>query len=325
MRTAMIAGSISLALVPHLEISAGPRCELADGFVDFGKVPQFEERVRVVKVKNAGDSNLEIESVRTCCGFAATLRSQKTVPPRGSTDILLTCKPLMKTGKVQDKLLIVSNDRERPIASLPIRAEVIRQFAFTPRALNFGTLEYGETKTLRLRMQANSGGRIRNVKLNYPQKIFDMQTIAAADGATVEIEVSVRPAAPVGGFSSLIEGTCVTDREKPIAFYVHGSVIGKILVMPPKLIFARVAPGRSYEKTVTLIGRNERKFSVIEVKCDSESVALKTASVSEFEHVVTASVAPAEGGSNLRALITVATDDELHKIIQVPVLVLYGR
>ena len=59
----------------------GPRIQFDKEVWDFGKTKQGKILNHVFKFRNTGDTTLLIKNVRTSCGCAAALVSDKEIPP----------------------------------------------------------------------------------------------------------------------------------------------------------------------------------------------------------------------------------------------------
>lgn len=104
--------------VPHLVTGAKT--------VDFGAVAGTNSLTFSLSVTNAGDADLVVSKVRTCCGASAE-PSTFTLGPSASTNINIVLPPVLKPGEVNKSIFIMSNDPAEPIQELKTRRRIVSE------------------------------------------------------------------------------------------------------------------------------------------------------------------------------------------------------
>jgi hypothetical protein len=79
---------------------------------DLGEIPYEPPTEHVFRVKNIGHADLEISQTATSCACAASLVSDKVVPPDGETELKFTYDPTTydEHGFIEKYVQILSND-----------------------------------------------------------------------------------------------------------------------------------------------------------------------------------------------------------------------
>ncbi|HID87895.1 MAG TPA: DUF1573 domain-containing protein [Anaerolineae bacterium] len=79
---------------------------------DLGVIPADRSTEHVFVIKNIGNADLEIYEVGTSCACAASVLSDKVVPPGGETELKFTYDPTMydEHGLIEKYVQIFSND-----------------------------------------------------------------------------------------------------------------------------------------------------------------------------------------------------------------------
>ena len=111
-----------------------PEIKFEKVVLDFGKVAPGTKLTGEFKFTNTGKGLLEITKVARCCGTVISLHKNKYAP--GESGVLkATYNAITRTGVQAKQLVVHSNDKTKPSATLTMKAEVVRRIAFTPPIL----------------------------------------------------------------------------------------------------------------------------------------------------------------------------------------------
>ena len=108
---------------------------------DFGRLVEGEKTEIHYRFHNAGADTLIIENVRTSCGCAAALVSEKRVAPGGKGDIRVTFNSSGFLGKPNKTVTVWSNDPDTPKVTLSFSGIVWSEVEVTPRRITFGQID----------------------------------------------------------------------------------------------------------------------------------------------------------------------------------------
>lgn len=105
---------------------AGPKISAAGTVWAFGNVAQGETKEKTFKIENAGDEELVIESVRSCCGYTVLNISSWEIKPGDRAEFKIISdaskKPL---GLDQKEILVSSNDKSKPLFKIPVYSKIV--------------------------------------------------------------------------------------------------------------------------------------------------------------------------------------------------------
>lgn len=102
----------------------GPEITFSQEKWDFGRIKEGEVVTHVFSFTNTGDAVLEIQRVRTSCGCAAALVSQKKLSPGEKGEIKVTFNTRGYSGNVTKYVYVHSNDPRRSHVQLAVSASI---------------------------------------------------------------------------------------------------------------------------------------------------------------------------------------------------------
>ena len=105
---AVLLGLVSLTLFARPLWSA-PRIVSESNRIDLGLVRNGQLVERQFELRNDGDSDLQIDAIRACCGVTATLEKQ-ILKPGERTVIRVSFKAEVKSGVVSRSVYLTTND-----------------------------------------------------------------------------------------------------------------------------------------------------------------------------------------------------------------------
>jgi hypothetical protein len=115
---------IFLMSTANIHPGAGPKILFNQATRDFGRVDEGAVLTHVFEFGNTGNSTLIIKKVRTSCGCAAALVSEKQIPAGGKGEISVTFKTRGYEGHQTKYVYVESNDPDQPIMQLSVVAAV---------------------------------------------------------------------------------------------------------------------------------------------------------------------------------------------------------
>ena len=102
----------------------GPKVKFQEEKWDFGKVKEGQVQTHVFVFNNTGDAPLLIKRVRTSCGCAAALISDKDVGPGKKGELKVTLNSRGYEGNIAKYVYVETNDRSQPVKQLQISATI---------------------------------------------------------------------------------------------------------------------------------------------------------------------------------------------------------
>ncbi|HQR29451.1 MAG TPA: choice-of-anchor D domain-containing protein, partial [Anaeromyxobacteraceae bacterium] len=253
--------TVSLGLSGTGAVPAAPAIALSPGTLSFGTVTVGTSAMLPTQVQNDGNAPLGVSSITRCTGtsteFTWSPPAPFTVAAGGASTLTVTYTPTAASGDT-GCLTIASNDPARPTVNLTVSGNgavaPAPAIAFSPAALDFGTVTIGNTAQRTAQIQ--NGGTAT----------LTVTAVAACSGAGTEFTwAATLPLSIAPGQSSPLTVTytpvntdahqaCLAvssnDPAKPVAnlgLTAQGAAapVPSIVLLPPNLDFMTVVVGNS--------------------------------------------------------------------------------
>lgn len=243
---------------------------------DFGKVFEKEKYAYSFPVRNMGQADLVIESVKPGCG-CTVVDFDEVVHPGQEGKINMVVDGNQVHGTFAKSAKVNSNDPEHPVMTITIAGEEVPYINVVPEGRVFLQGRYGEKVERQVRLSSNEEGldfKVTGVRSNIDHQITYRVDPGDAEREWV-LSVFKNPALPTGtNFGTIY---VKTNSEKAPEKVVQVQVItkGAITVQPTALNYGRVKfdPERTGEpvtKTVTVLSPKE-DFEILEVTTSSNA------------------------------------------------------
>ena len=298
--------------------------ELQDPIVDFGTLADFDKRQAVVAFRNAGAQPLRITKVEPTCGCTSVgFDTSRTYGPGEGGEITLAYTPKGQ-GPQSKAVRILSNDGERPVQNITIKADIVPSLTAEPRVLQLGRIPLGErfetgTTLTALRDDID----LRTVTLGGDLQPYVTATITPAGADTQgrntwRVNVVLDERVPWGWQtgSMLVEGVAHTeDGDRPVTmnFAINGSAEGVLQATDSMLRLMVVAPGQEIEKSIELSRDDGEPFRCTAAAVEGERTGGFSADVAPLDpdgrawRITLSGTAPTTPGSIVGAVL-VTTD-----------------
>ena len=312
--------------------------EFDDTRHDFGKVSDTETLTHAFVFRNKGASTLVIRDVKTSCGCTTTKLARQEFAPGEGDKIEIKFKP--KGGGKQTKYItVITNDEKQPQVKLAISADVIPVVGLAPRSLQFGTVDRGNTETLRAKVTSvDPSFKIKsvtvkgeNVSANIIGEPVKMESASASGevrrpnqidvAAEQEIEIVLHDDAPTGRFFRQITviATAAAEEGQPQrdhtqTLLVHANVVGDIQTQPQFVRVPVLNQGDDFSNDLIVTRRSGEPFKILDVEIqDSNLTGVNVATepynvggISGYKITVTGNAGTYTG--SFRGNIVVVTD-----------------
>jgi hypothetical protein len=219
-----------------LVAAEGPTVKFAEVRYDFGAIKEGEAKTHVFVFQNTGDAPLVVKNVRTSCGCAAALVSDKNVAPGKKGEIKVTFNSRGYEGSVAKYIYFESNDKGQPVIQLQISAEV--QVPPRPRidldryTIDSGLILEGEPILAKATI-INSGEQELVVTFSHRDAQYftdggkEATELRIAAGKRAEIEIEIPPRPKTGLLREYILLRSNDTRRPNLSLYVSGYVVTK--------------------------------------------------------------------------------------------------
>ncbi len=113
-------GGTSLAEEAH-----GPRIRVDPTTFDFGKVRPGRLLRKEFRLRNLGDQTLVIERISKSCRCTSAETKESTLEPGGATSLRIGLETPGFPGRVEERVLLRSNDPDTPLLEIRLLATVV--------------------------------------------------------------------------------------------------------------------------------------------------------------------------------------------------------
>jgi hypothetical protein len=256
---------------------AAPKLTLSQDSWNLGEIWHPQSATLTLIVKNEGDAPLEITDVRTTCGCTLVEPGRKSVPPGETTDVKVRYNSEGKQGHVESKVIIESNDPQRPTVEMPISGEVKRAVNRTPiGGLVIRTLETkpGQTGTVRLENQMPEPMKLRLSGSNL-QEWLDIEIKEITPGQVYDVIGTTKKELPPEGLHGRLVFDTGLSKETELTVYARVDVLSRVQIVPPVIFLDPKRDNKPSERWVSLQYYGPGEFSVTKGESKTPGITVK--------------------------------------------------
>jgi hypothetical protein len=122
-RLALVAlGSL---LLGGAAAETGPRIRVEPASFDFGRVQPHRTLRKDFRLLNLGDARLEISRISKTCACTRAVADEMTLEPGESTPLHVEIETRDASGRIEQRVLVRSNDPETPRLEVRVSATVV--------------------------------------------------------------------------------------------------------------------------------------------------------------------------------------------------------
>jgi hypothetical protein len=214
----------------------GPSLKFQEESWDFGNVKEGQVKTHVFVFDNKGDAPLIVKRVRTSCGCAAALVSEKNVEPGEKGELKITLNSRGYEGKITKYVYVETNDRSQPVKQLSISATI--EVPPAPRIdLDRYSVDSGlileDEPILAKAVIRNRGERELRVSFSHRDATYSHKGKAVTSelripsGNEAEIEINIPPREKNGLIREYILLKSNDSRRPNLSLYISGYIVTK--------------------------------------------------------------------------------------------------
>ena len=243
---------------------------------DFGTVARGSDVRYRLKVTNLYKQTVHISNVRTTCGCTAATPSKTTLASRETAYIALKMDTRKFTRRKNSNVIITFDRPQYAEVRIPVTAYIRTDVVLTPGGANFGAAEQGQdiTRKIKIAYAGRGNWKIKSAKANNSH--IDVQIVETSRGGGrvgYELLITLKGSAPVGKLRDQILLTTDDSGKPHIPILVEARVEADVTVTPSLLALGVLVPGRA--KTVNIVIRGRKPFSVDKIECQSDRDCFK--------------------------------------------------
>ena len=258
--------------------------------LELGSVIQNEIKEIKFSFQNKTALPVTIKELKRSCGCtqakAHILESDKysepketdantwfVVPAGAKCEIVATFDPKAKSGPQSKTVTVISDDAERGEVVLTFNALVEQNIMVEPAVLNFGTLERGTSKTLKLTIVGRTPDFDATEATATLGELFDIKKVETREidrgGKKLrasEFDITLKGDAKPGRRSDTLN-VRTTDKNEPLKSVSITYVIQGLLVSEPTVLtLSSAQPGGEMKGEITIKHRKDQPFKILKIE-----------------------------------------------------------
>ncbi len=258
--------------------------------IDLGTILQNELKPMQFKFKNTGKGPVTIKKVERSCGCTeAKVRvegSDKalepaehdqntwcTIPAGASAVVEATFDPKGKVGPHSKTITVVSDDIERPSIVLTLTVEVEATVIVEPSVMNFGTVERGSTKPLKVTVLGRTPDFMATDATVTLSELFEIkkgETREVERGGkklrATEFDIIFKANGKTGRASDQLHIRTNDQREPLKVVGLSFNIQGLVVSEPTQLSLSLAKPGEAMNGEVKIKHRKGQAFKVSKIE-----------------------------------------------------------
>jgi hypothetical protein len=243
---------------------------------DFGKVARGADVSHRFKVTNRYKETAHISNVRTTCGCSIPTQPEvTTLKSLESTYVEVSLDTRKFTHSKESNLIVTFDKPFFAEVTIPLKAYIRTDVVLTPGGANFGAVDLGAggVATIDVAYAGRDSWMLKDVKIANDNLDAKITEVSRGNGQVkYQIQMYLKPTAPLGALREQV--MLVTDDANPhVPMLVTARVEADITVATPDVAMGTVLPGS--DKTVNVVIRGKKPFSIDKVECDSDQEMFK--------------------------------------------------
>ena len=124
---ALVGLCVALGGTNLAEEAHGPRIRVDPATFDFGRVRPGRSLRKEFRLRNLGDQPLVIERISRSCRCTSAETKESTLEPSASTSLRIGLETPDFAGRVEERVLLRSNDPDTPLLEIRLLATVVEE------------------------------------------------------------------------------------------------------------------------------------------------------------------------------------------------------
>lgn len=277
---------------------------------DFGVVARGADVEHRIQIRNLYKETVTVANVATSCGCISVDTSQKTIPSDATIELVikLDTKNHMRQKDPNIDVRVTFDGVHFKDVRIPVHAYIRSDVVFQPGAAEFGTLDIGAGAQQRLNIKyaGRDDWQIREVRSPRDYLSGSVRELTRGGGRVeYELLVNLAPNTPQGSVREQLQ-LITDDATNPyVPVLVTANIEPDIVVATPEIALGSLTPG--VEKTVRVILRGRKPFSIESIECESplECFKVKMSKDPKSVHILPLTVIPPETKGELAEKFTV--------------------
>ena len=191
------------------------------GVIEFGEVARGEEKESKVRVSYAGTKAWQITDVRSANQNLGVKLTEMANGGRKAYEMSVRLKKSAPAGSFSDQIVLVTNDPQYNLVTIPVRGNVLRPLQAT--AVNLGSVKTGGEVTSRLVIRSRTPFEVKDVSCKDDRFQF---TLPKGKRSAHLIPIVFKAGDDVAAFRKKITITTDLPEENVVTTEITGNVVG---------------------------------------------------------------------------------------------------
>jgi ribosomal protein S18 acetylase RimI-like enzyme len=288
--------------------------------LDAGDVWRGEDARYVFRIRNSGDSPLEIDAKPTCGCTVANF--DKVIAPGAEGKIEASIHTTNFKGKLEKTIEFSSNDADLPAKNLVMTANVRSAIEVSPSETPLIGLKTAgaTTQELEIRIGGKDPIHVTRAACSAPYASAKVDPIPSATGSAYKVTLTIDPAAPMGRSAFLV--TAFTDSAHEPQVNITAVCEKGIVVMPASAYLGTLGPQTALPVNQSLtISRRDGKVGIQKIEGGSPELEVKPVASEDGKQVrLQLTYRGGWPAGLIQRKIVVHTDDPAQPTIEIPVM-----
>ncbi len=280
---------------------------------DFGRVTQGTVVKHEFKIKNIGTAPLRIENIIPSCGCTATSATTNELQPGQEGAIAVEFDTDGFSGKKIKSVKVHVNDFEEPTILLSLSGYIEQDIQVTPARIFFGEVRKGEVKTEEITVSVRDGSTITIGDISSNSPNVSLSTVEKSP-TRVRLKATLVSESKLGELRSRLLVKYKSEGERTINIPVFAMVKGLIELNPASVSLGVISGSEVMKRSVNVVNYSKSPVQIKEVQSSDNAVKASVKTIKPGSNfIIEISVNPKDVKKNLRALVTVVTDNQDQK------------
>lgn len=235
-------------------VAAQPRIHCGTLVQELGPVTRGARVQRTYELENRGDAPLHLRDVETSCACTTVPLAQRVIAPGETLPLAVDFDSTSFEGPVTKHILVLTDDPERPVLTLELRATVVSYYRASPSPVRLGAMGRNSGAQARILLSRTDGRPI------VPRAV----AVPKASGLEASLHPGPEPSAcelrlrlPEGTSPRPLRGMLLVTLEDPVQpqlrLPLEGEVVPDLSVHPARLDFGRAKAGTDLAPRIRLL------------------------------------------------------------------------
>lgn len=172
-----------------LQGTVAGRLSVSPNYVYLGDISGQETIKKTIEIFDPGHGKLRIKKVTSTSRHIVTeiLRQKKN---KLSSKVSVTIKPGLPFGKIEERVIITTNDKQTPQVEVLVKGTVHGEISLFPKSLFFGFVERGKTTRREITVTKTGKNNLEILKIESTSDLIVTELATIEEGAKYRVQAT---------------------------------------------------------------------------------------------------------------------------------------